>query len=66
MKKLSTGQDSTLENWISLSTSVFGKDSKATKFLITKSDESINGIKGEVITDERQLLMVLGNLHFQN
>lgn len=65
MKKLSTGQDNTLENWILLSTSVFGEDSKATEFLKTKANESPNGIKEEVIADERQLLMVLMNLHVE-
>lgn len=59
MKKLSTGQDSTLENWIILSTVVFGEDSKQTAFLKEKADASPNGVKEEVVADEGQLLMVL-------
>jgi hypothetical protein len=62
MTKLSTGQDSTLENWIALSSLFFGKDSKPTKFLQEKANKSVNGVKEEVIADERQLLLVLMNI----
>lgn len=63
MYKLSTGQDSTLENWINLSSAFFGEDSKATKFLLQKAAESPNGRKEAVVADERQLLQLLGSLH---
>jgi hypothetical protein len=63
MKKLSTGQDSTLENWIALSTAAFGTESKATEFLKERSEASPNGLQEEVIADERQLIGVLINLH---
>jgi len=62
MKKLSIGLDSTLGNWIALSSSYFGQDSSPTKFLINKANESPNGIDEEVIADEAQLLLVLSKL----
>lgn len=62
MRKLSTGQDNILKNWIELSAAVFGADSAPTEFLKQKADESPNGEYAEVIADETQLLMVLGDL----
>lgn len=62
MRKLSTGQDSTLENWIGLSTIVFGEDSEAVTFLQKKAAESPNGLQEEVIADERQLITVLATM----
>ena len=62
MKKLSTGQDSTLENWIILSSIAFGENSKQVTFLKEKAEESPNGIKEEVIADEGQLIMVLASM----
>jgi hypothetical protein len=62
MKKLSTGADSTLENWLQYSQATFGPESEATKFLEKKAEESPNGIKEEVIADEGQLLMTLAHL----
>lgn len=62
MKKLSTGQDSTLENWIGLSAVFFGEDSPATKFLIEKANTAPDGIHTEVISDERQLIYALVNM----
>lgn len=59
MRKLSTGQDSTLENWIALASVFFGENSKATEFLRNKAKESPNGEKEEVIADEGQLIMAL-------
>jgi hypothetical protein len=64
--KLSTGQDSTLENWIALSSLFFGKESKPTKFLQEKADKSEKGVKEEVIADERQLILVLMNMSKEN
>lgn len=63
MKKLSTGQDSTLENWIKLSTMAFGKDSKATNFLEEKIKIYPEGLQEEVISDESQLITVLYKIH---
>lgn len=62
MKKLSNGMDSTLENWIRLSTSTFGENSKQTAFLKEKAANSPNGIKEEVAADEGQLLYFLMNM----
>lgn len=66
MKKMSTGQDSTLRNWIKMTTIFFGKDSAATAFLEKKATESPNGLDEEVIADEGQLVMVLGKMHIDN
>lgn len=60
--KLSTGDESTLGNWIAMCTIVFGPDSPATKFLIGKANEQ--GIDQEVVADEGQLIQVLASLHF--
>lgn len=65
MKKLSVGVDSTLRNWIMLSTITFGADSKPTLYLMEKANESEEGLNEEVIADERQLLMVLGNMFLE-
>lgn len=63
MQKLSTGQDSTLENWIAMATAVFGAASPAVDFLKKKAKESPNGYKEEVIANEAQLLFVLMSIH---
>ncbi|WP_341323404.1 hypothetical protein NSQ62_07990 [Solibacillus sp. FSL H8-0523] len=63
MKKLSLGLDSTLGNWIMLSSGTFGDDSGATKFLRDKAEKATNGLDEEVKTDEAQLLHVLMQLH---
>lgn len=57
MKKLSTGQDSTLGNWRALAAVTFGEDSAATKFL----DEKISneGANAEVVADEGQTIQML-------
>lgn len=62
MRKLSTGKDSTLENWLELTTAVFGEDSPQADFLKGKAEESPNGLQEEVIADEGQLLNMLINL----
>ena len=61
MKKLSTGDDSTLGNWLKLSEVVCGVESKATKFLEGKIKESSS--EEEVVVDEGQFLLVLMQLH---
>lgn len=63
MNKLSTGQDSTLGNWLNLSRLVFGENSPASKFLESKIHESPDGENGEVLADEGQLLNVLVHMH---
>lgn len=59
MKKLSTGDDSTLGNYRKLSVAFFGEDSGAVKFLDEKIAESPNGEGEEVIADEGQMVMML-------
>ena len=63
MKKLSTGADSNLKNWIELSSFAFGKYSKAVQLLKEKAESSPNGLEEEVIADEEQLIMVLAKMH---
>lgn len=60
MRKLSTGEDSTLGNWKELAIAFFGEDSPQVEFLQNKIDEF--GEDDEVIADEAQLLMVLVSL----
>ena len=62
MKKLSTGQDSTLKNWLRLSRIFFGEGSEAVKFLKNKIDVAPNGENEEVIADEPQLIFMLYEL----
>jgi len=62
MKKLSTGQDSTLGNYRKLSVIVFGEDSEAVKFLDNKIAEDPDGENGEVIADEGQTILLLQSL----
>lgn len=59
VRKMSNGIDSTLENWINMTSLFFGEDSPATKFLQEKVAKSPNGLQEEVIEDERQLIMTL-------
>lgn len=62
MNKLSTGDDSTLGNWLRLSIIFFGVDSPAVKFIERKIAASPNGKDEEVIADESQLIYLLTNL----
>lgn len=64
MRKLSTGQDSTLGNYLDLAKAVFGPRSKATFFLEGKIAQ--DGAQDEVIADESQMLMLLGKLHLDD
>lgn len=59
MKKLSTGQDSTLENWIKNCERFFGKDSVQAQHFRNKAESAPKGLREEVVTDENQLLMML-------
>jgi len=61
MRKLSTGQDSTLGNWRKLSAAVFGKDSEPVKFLDKKIADQ--GENEEVLADEGQFLHLLGQMY---
>lgn len=65
MNKLSTGQDSTLGNWLSLTQLVFGADSPASKFLEDKIQESPIGELEEVLASEGQLLNALVSIHME-
>lgn len=65
MRKLSTGQDSTLGNYRKMAAAVFGEDSKAVQFLDKKIAESPNGEDEEVIVAESQAVSMLGQLHIQ-
>ena len=61
-RKLSTGQDSTLESYLQLCNLVFGEDSPQSKFIQAKADESPNGLKEEVVAAESQMLYLLGSM----
>ncbi|MEE1914659.1 hypothetical protein ACET9R_18835 [Aeromonas veronii] len=65
MRKLSTGQDSTLGNYRIMAVAVFGQDSKAVAFLDKKIAESPNGVDEEVIVEESQAVSMLGQLHIE-
>jgi hypothetical protein len=47
-----------------MAVAVFGVDSPAVKFLDKKIAASPNGEKEEVIADEGQVVLLLGQLHF--
>lgn len=64
MRKLSTGQDSTLKSYRELSVVFFGEDSKAVEYLDKKIKSSSHGENEEILTDERQMIMLLSNLTF--
>jgi len=59
MKKLSTGEDSTLGTYKKMCV-LFGK--KAENFIQKKIDESPNGENEEVIADERQMIQLLASM----
>lgn len=61
MKKLSTGQDSTLGNWRRLSRLAFGDESAPVRFFDDKIKDQ--GENEEVLTDEGQLLNLLIQMH---
>lgn len=58
---LSTGQESTIGNWIALSNVVFGHDSKQVEFLKSLVTEE-SGLDGLILADETQMLHVLANI----
>lgn len=62
MMKLSTGQDATLGNYLTLTKAVFGPQSKPAKYLEAKIAESPHGVDEEVIQDESQMVCLLGSM----
>jgi hypothetical protein len=63
MKKLSTGQDSTLGNYLKLTDLFFGKGSAQSEFIQQKiAEATINGANEEVLAPESQMLMLLGSM----
>lgn len=65
MKKLSTGANSTLGEYLKLSRAFFGIDSAAVKFLQAKIAETPNGENEEVIADEGQMIHMLSDLYLR-
>lgn len=63
MRKLTTGDASTLGNWLALTRATLGENSPAATFLQKKIDAAANGEQEEVIADESQLLRVLMQIH---
>ncbi len=66
MRELTTGDDSTLGNYLKLTKAVFGVDSPATKFLEKEIEKSTNGENEEVIAAESQMLYLLAEKHKLN
>ena len=62
MKKLSTGQDSTLGNYRDICATFCGEDSRATRYFDDKIKLSPNGRDEEVIADERQMVQLIASL----
>lgn len=62
MRKLSTGQDSTIKSYIENATAVFGEDSPAVAFLKKKAADAPNGENEEVIAEESQVLALLAHM----
>lgn len=65
MNKLSTGQDSTLGNWLELCKDFFGESSDATTYIEEKIMRSPHGANEEVLADESQVLAVLSDMHLK-
>lgn len=65
MKKLSTGDDSTLGNYRKLCVIFFGAESPATEFIDKKIEGDPDGANGEVIADERQMVSLLSDINKQ-
>jgi len=62
MKKLSTGDDSTLGNYRKLCVKHWGEVSKAVQFVDAKIASAPGGENEEVVSDERQMVNMLMNL----
>lgn len=63
MTKLSTGQDSTLGNYLALANIFFGENSGAVRFIEGKIKHSSNGANEEVIAAESQMIYLLHSLN---
>jgi hypothetical protein len=63
MKKLSTGRDSTLGNYLTMTKCVFGVG-KASDYLQDKIDKSPQGGEEEVIADEGQMVQLFLQLQY--
>ena len=59
MKKLSTGDDSTLASYRKLASLFFGERSKAVQFIDAKISISPDGQNEEVFADESQMVNLL-------
>jgi hypothetical protein len=59
MRKLSTGDDSTLGSYRKLAVLAFGEHSNAVDLLDRKIDKSPNGEQEEVLADESQMFYLL-------
>jgi hypothetical protein len=59
VKKLSTGDDSTLGSYLDLCTMVFGAESKPVRFIEAKMAESPLGAAEPVLADESQMVALL-------
>ena len=62
MRKISTGEDSTLGTYRKLANIIFGEGNPAVKFIDKKIAESPDGENEEVIADESQMLYLLVGL----
>lgn len=62
MHKLSTGQDSTLGNYLILCRAAFGDNSHATENIRKKITNSPRGEAEEVLADETQMINMLASL----
>lgn len=60
---LSTGEKSTLGEYLRMSEMIFGKNSQACDFLRGKIEENPFGKYGEVIQEETQLVQLLVRIH---
>lgn len=61
MKKLWSGDDSTLENWREIARLAFGEDSAAVKYLDQKIEQE--GPGAEVLADMGQMNLLLATIH---
>ena len=65
MRKISTGENSTLGTYRKIAVLMSGEESKAVEFLDRKISESPNGEDEEVIQDKRQMLLLIVSLETQ-
>jgi hypothetical protein len=64
MPIISTGHPSTLATYRMLSAALWGEDSQAVAFIDDKIAESPNGADEQVIADETQMLILLGEIEY--